>query len=437
MSKMEIVKKELVKYDYVRFALCDLNGMSCGQVVRGCHAAKYLDKGLTMFEGTLALGPRGDPVIVNHEKNHCLGNMNIFPDLNTLRQIPWAPEGVKVVEMICESRWMKDNTPQLACPRYVARKQLQRLEDLGFDLYSGYEIEFIILDETMKPVFDGTEAYSHRLMNKHSKVIFHMDKNFQDSKIDVERYHTECASGMFEAVTKPKYGIESLDMAFNLQEGLLEMADLGGFTVTFMSRLPDSTTGGSKHFNLSLWTKSGENAFYDADAADKLSVVAKQFIAGILKHMTALCAFANPTVNCYRNTGVFLYPSAITWGLEDRLACVRAKNDGPSRTYIENRLPSPMGNIYLVAASTIAAGLDGVIKKMECPPPGEAENEELLPSSLSEALVELEKDEELCDALGKDLVAWFVQSKRDAELVKYEGVETDEERFAIEKKDYL
>ncbi|XP_067655479.1 lengsin-like [Haliotis asinina] len=437
MSKMEIVKKELVKYDYVRFALCDLNGMSCGQVVRGCHAAKYLDKGLTMFEGTLALGPRGYPVILYHEKSNGFGNMNIFPDLNTLRPIPWAPEGVKVVEMLCESRWMKDNTPQLACPRYVARKQLQRLEDLGFDLYSGYEIEFIILDETMKPVFGGTDAYSHRIMNKHSKVIFHMDKNFQDSKIDVERYHTECASGMFEAVTKPKYGIESLDMAFNLQEGLLEMADLSGFRVTFMSRLPDSTTGGSKHFNFSLWTKSGENAFYDADAADKLSVVAKQFIAGILKHTKALFAFANPTVNCYRNIGVNLYPSAIIWGLEDRLACVRAKNDGPSRTYIENRLPSPMSNVYLVAASTIAAGLDGVIKKMECPPPGEAENEELLPSSLSEALVELEKDEELCDALGEDLVAWFVQSKRDAELVKYEGVETDEERFAIEMKDYL
>ncbi|XP_067656107.1 lengsin-like [Haliotis asinina] len=437
MSKMEILKKELVKYDYVRFALCDLNGMSCGQVVRGCHAAKYLDKGLTMYEGTLALGPRGYPVNVNHEKNRCLGNMNVFPDLNTLRPIPWAPEGVKVVEMICESRWMEDDTPQLACPRYVARKQIQRLEDLGFDLYSGYEIEFIILDENMKPVFDSAAPYSHRLINKHSKVIFHMDKHFQDSKIDVERYHTECARGMFEAVTKPKYGIESLDMTFNLQEGLLEMADLGGFTVTFISRLSDSTTGGSKHFNVSLWTKSGENVFYDADAADKLSVVAKQFIAGILKHTKALYAFANPTVNCYRNTGMFLFPSAITWGLEDRTACVRAKNDGPSRTYIENRLASPMSNVYLIAASTIAAGLDGVIKKMECPPPGKTEHEELLPRSLSEALVELEKDEELCDALGKDLVAWFVQSKRDAELVKYEGVETDEERFAIEKEDYL
>ncbi|XP_046575481.1 glutamine synthetase-like [Haliotis rubra] len=226
-------------------------------------------------------------------------------------------------------------------------------------------------------------------------------------------------------------------MAFNLQEGLLEMADLCGFTVTFMSHLSDSEVGGTKHFNFSLWTKSGENVFYDADAADKLSVIAKQFIVGALKNSKALCAFTNPTANCYRNIGKFLFCSSVNWGREDRTACICAKNNGPLKTYIENRLPSSKSNVYLVAASTIAAGLDGVIKKMECPPPGKTEHSELLPFSLSEALDELQKDEELCDALGKELMTWFVQSKRDGEIAKYEGVEIDEERFSVEKKKYL
>ncbi|XP_071099688.1 lengsin-like [Haliotis cracherodii] len=437
MSKLEKVKQEVVKYDYVRFSLCDLNGTSRGHVIKGRHAAKYLEHGLAFFEGTLAFGPRTEVVMLNHENNHFFGNMNIFPDPDTLRPIPWAPGCMKVAEMLCESRWMKDNTPQMACPRYAARKQFQRLADLGYDFCSGHEIEFTLLDETLQPVNVVPDGYSLRLMNKHSKILFHFDKNFEDSNISVERYHPEFSRGMFEAVTTPKYGIDSLDMAFNLQQGLLEMADLKGLTATFMSQPFYNESGLCAHLNFSLWTKSGENVFYDADAADNLSVTAKQWIAGILKHSKALHAFTSPTVNCYRNMGFFLFASSINWGIENRAACIRVKNDGPLRTYIENRLPSSKSNAYLVAASTIAAGLDGVIKKMECPPPGITEHDEPLPRSLAEALEELEQDEVLCDALGKELVTWFVKSKRDADITMFEGVETDEERFAIEKKAYL
>ncbi|XP_046575438.1 lengsin-like isoform X2 [Haliotis rubra] len=438
MSKFEEVKREISQYDYVRFALCDLNGMNRGQVVAGRYAAKYMDEGVDMYEDTLLLGPRSELVDLFHEKYYNLGNMLIFPDHYTLRSIPWAPEGVKVAEILCESRWKKDGSPQEACPRYVARQQFQRLSDLGFDLYSGHEIEFKLFDqETLEPVFTGEDAFSHRLFNKHSKVLFHFDKQFQQSKIDVERYHLEIGPGLFEAVTEPKYGIESADMAFSLQEGLLEMADAEGLRVSFMSHSVYNEMGICKHFNFSLWNRSGENMFYDGSSPDKLSEVAKKWIAGILKHSKAICAFANPTVNCYRNLGKLAYPSIIYWGIEDRQSCIRVKNEGPSKTYFENRLPGGKSNLYLVVASTIAAGLDGVIKNMECPSPGKPENGESLPLSLSEALDELEKDEDLSNALGKELVTWFVKSKRDSEVAKYKSVKTDEEKFAMETAAYL
>ncbi|XP_046328237.2 lengsin-like [Haliotis rufescens] len=438
MSNFEQEHNEICKYDYVRFALCDLNGMSRGQVIAGRYAAEYMDAGLDMCQDTLLLGPRTEVVPVFHEKNYNVGNMLIFPDPDTLRSIPWAPDGVKVAEVLCESRWKKDNSPQDACPRYVARQQLQRLGDLGFDLYSGHEIEFKLLDNnTMEPVFAGRDVYSNRVFNKHSKLLFHFDRHFQESKIDVDRYYVEMGPGLFEAVTKPKYGIESPDMAFNLKEGLLEMADLEGFKITFMSQHSYDQMGIATHFNFSLWNRSGESIFYDECSPDKLSTVAKQWIAGILKHSKALCAFANPTVNCYRNQGKCAFPSPIYWGIEDRYACIRAKNDGPSRTYLENRLPGGKSNLYLVVASTIAAGLDGVIKKMECPPPDKTEDVESLPRSLAEALDELEKDEDLCNALGKELVTWFVKCKRDMEVAKYKLVETDEQRFAMETVAYF
>ncbi|XP_046575457.1 lengsin-like [Haliotis rubra] len=375
---------------------------------------------------------------IDQAQSSNFGNVSIVPDPDTLRSIPWAPEGVKVAEMLCESRW-KDNSPQEACPRYAARKQLERLDDLGFNLYSGHEIEFQLLEnKTLEPVFNYISFFSQRLFNKHSKVLFHFDKSFQESNIDVERYHVEFGPGFFEAVTKPKYGIESADEAFNLQQGLLEMADLEGLRVTFMSYLsPNDKAGLATHFNFSLWNKSGENMFYDADALDKLSVVAKQWIAGILKHSKALFAFTNPTVNCYRNYNDPFKPRTPDWGMEDRESCLRIKNEGPRKTYFENRLPRGKSNIYLVMASTIAAGLDGVEKKMECPISGKQEDAESLPCSLDEALCELEQDEDLCNALGKELVTWFVKSKRDTELALYEGIETKEEIFAMEKEDYL
>ncbi|XP_046581138.1 lengsin-like [Haliotis rubra] len=400
MSKLEHLKKEVSKYDYVRFSLCDLNSISRGQVIPNRFAAKYIKDGLDIFEGILAQGPKTDYVLITHEKNYNFGNMRMLPDPDTLRPIPWAPMGIKVAEILCESRWKKDNSPQLACPRYIARKQLQRLDDLGLDFYSGNEIEFKLLDETLNPVYYAREGFNQRVFNKHSKLLFHFDKNFQESNIDVESYHAENTDGIFEAVTKPKFGIESPDMVFNLKEGLMEMADLKGFKVTFMSHYSSGEDGITTHFNFSLWNKSGENVFYDDDALDNLSTIAKQWIAGILKHSKAICAFTNPTVNCYRNFFKLFSPLHIYWGIEDREACLRIKNKTPSTTYIENRLPSGKSNTYLVMASIIAAGLDGVNKKMECPAQGKSKDTETLPCSLAEALAELEQDLDLCHALG-------------------------------------
>ncbi|XP_067685137.1 glutamine synthetase-like [Haliotis asinina] len=440
MSKLEEVKKEIAKYDYVRLSLCDLNGTYRGQLVSGRHAASYLDNGLNLFEGVLLAGPRTEKVFIDHPKMFNFGSMLSYPDPDTLRPVPWVADGVKVAEMLCESRWKKGGVPQEACPRYVARKQLKRLDEHGYKLYSGYEIEFKMMHrDTMEPVFYGQDAYSQRLLQKQCKTLLHFDKNLKESNIDVERYHPEFGSGLFEAVTKPKYGIECPDMVLNLKQGLMEMSDVKDVVITFMSKpeLDNKATGIGAHFNFSLWNQSGDSLFYDADAPDNLSVMAKQWIAGIMKHSKALCAFNSPTVNCYRRLHQPFFPSAIFWGIEDREACFRIKNDGPSGTYIENRLPSGKSNPYLIVASTIAAGLDGVINKLECPPPGKTEKTENLPRTLSEALEELERDEALVDALGNELVTWFVKCKRDGEIAKYKDLQTDEERFAREKEAYF
>ncbi|XP_067672632.1 lengsin-like [Haliotis asinina] len=439
MSKLERVLSEIAHYDYIRFAICDINGISRGQVVPSRNAAKYMEEGLDMFEGALVFGFETEVAALAHEKCYHHGNMTIVPDLDTLRPIPWGGDGkFKVAEILCESRWKIDSSPQVACPRYVLRQQLQRLGELGFELYSGFEIEyFLFCADTMKPLFNGKDYMCHRSQNKTGPLLFKFDGELFKAGVDMDRIHSEYAPGMFEAVMKPQYGIGGGDATFNLKQGLLELADLNGLKATFISKLDLEENGCGAHFNFSLLSKdTGENAFYDQKASDKLSTTAKQWIAGILKHSRALTALTSPTINCYRRLHQPWAPGSIFWGIEDRDASLRVKNHGPSGTYLENRIPSGRSNPYIVMAATIAAGLDGVKNKLECPPSTSLKEAEPLPSTLDEALKDLQADTELIRALGEEFVSWFVTCKQ-FELNRFAELVDNKERMELEKKIYF
>ncbi|XP_046584749.1 lengsin-like isoform X2 [Haliotis rubra] len=439
MSKLERVRSEIASYDYIRFAISDINGTCRGQVVPSRNAVKYLEGGADMYEGALMLSLESEMAIIPHEKCYHYGNMTLVPDLDTLRPIPWGGDGkAKVAEISCECRWKIDNSPQEACPRYVLRQQIQRLDELGLDLYSGFEIEyFLFYADTMKPVFSGKDFMSHRIQNQTGPLLFKFDGELFKAGIDVDKIHSEYAPGMFEAVMKPQYGIEGADATFNLKQGLLELADLNGLKATFMSKLDLEQTGCGAHFNFSLVSKdTRENAFYDQKESDSLSTTAKQWIAGILKHSRALTALTSPTINCYRRLHQPWAPGSIFWGIEDREASLRVKNHGPSGTYLENRMPSGRSNPYIVMAATIAAGLDGVKNKLVCPPSASLKEGEPLPFTLDEALKDLQADRDLVKTLGEEFVSWFVKCK-ELDLKRFAGLADDKERMALEKKIYF
>ncbi|XP_067672726.1 lengsin-like [Haliotis asinina] len=439
MSKLDIVWSEIANYDYIRFAITDINGTCRGVVVPSRNAAKYLKGGVDMYEGTMMLSLETEPATMHHEKCYHSGNMTLVPDLDTLRPIPWGGDGmVKVAELLCESHWRIDNSPQEACPRYVLRQQIQRLDELGLDLYSGFEIEYFLLyADKMKPIFFGRDYMNHRIQNQIGPLLFKFEGELFKAGVDVDKIHSEYAPGMFEAVMKPQYGIEGGDATFNLKQGLVELTDLNGLKATFMSKLDLEQTGCGAHFNFSLLSKdTGENAFYDQKASDKLSTTAKQWIAGILKHSRALTALTSPTINCYRRLHQPWAPGSIFWGIEDRDASLRVKNHGPSGTYLENRIPSGRSNPYIVMAATIAAGLDGVKNKLECPPSTNLKEGEPLPFTLDEALKDLQADTDLVKALGEEFVSWFVTCK-ELDLKRFAEVADDKERMELEKKIYF
>jgi glutamine synthetase len=198
---------------------------------------------------------------------------------------------------------------------------------------------------------------------------------------------------------------------------------------TFMPKPIQGINGSGMHTHQSIFDlKSEKNLFYDAKDAYKLSPLAYNFLAGQLTHARALSAIVAPTVNSYKRlVPGYEAPVYICWGQINRSALMRIPRYSVGRessTRMELRCPDPSCNIYLALAAMLAAGLDGIERKLQAPAPIEESAYELteinlrersigvLPGSLAEALAELERDDVVSGALGEHAYKAFVRAKR-------------------------
>jgi glutamine synthetase len=197
-----------------------------------------------------------------------------------------------------------------------------------------------------------------------------------------------------------------------------------GLDVTFMPKPFEGAAGNGLHCHLQLW--DGDKNLFGVDGSSDLSETAKMFVAGLLEHAPAITAIANPSVNSYKRlVPHHEAPVYITWGMKNRTVLIRVPLFGSGeKAAIEFRSGDPMTNPYLLFTAIIAAGMDGVNRKLTPPDPRsedifhltDKEREKLgikmLPTTLNEALDCLESDNVICDAIGKDILNNFVQLKR-------------------------
>jgi glutamine synthetase len=361
-----------------------------------------------------------------------MGNVIMKPVTGTLHHLPWAADGkFKVGEILCESFWTKpyrDGGPQEACPRFVARKQLEQLDELGFKLFSSYEAEFIVFQQdTKQTLFQGYQVFSALQLSQCESFIYSLASALSQVGIDVETLDLENTPGQFEFSMKPTFGITSPDSMFRLKQCIKEKCLQQDLIATFMTKPVENIGSNGLHYNHSLWTKaSNENAFYDGAQPDGLSAIAKHWIAGLIKHARAIRALCCPTVNCYRRLLKQMIPDKPNWGIDNRICSFRAKNLSHQETYVENRIPSGSANPYLVVAATVAAGISGIRNKLECPLSNQ-ETDRLLPRNLSEALDALEQDDVIVSALGEEFVRWFVDIKRRLEIDELKDDDIEQE----------
>jgi glutamine synthetase len=409
------------KTRYVLAQFVDIHGAAKAKAVPVEHLEMVLTDGAGFAGFALwgfGMGPEGPDYMA-------------VGDLSTLQDIPWMPGYAR---LICNG--VVNKKPYAYCSRVAVQAQIARLTERGLTMYTGIEPEFMLLsrraDGSLGPA-DTTDnldkpCYDYKGLYRSREVLDEMVAGLRAVGIDVYQIDHEDGNGQFEINFTYADALKSADNFTFVKMAASEIAHKHGLTATFMPKPFANRAGSGAHFHVSLGTAKQKNAFYDKN--DKsgmgLSTMAYHFLGGVLQHARALCAVAAPTVNSYKRlvvgralSGATWAPAYIAYGDNNRTACVRVPYGR-----LEIRLPDAACNPYLVSAALIAAGLDGIDRKLD---PGKAQNinlyelspEELaakgikvLPQSLPEAIDALEKDTVICDGLGKDLAQEFIRLKR-------------------------
>lgn len=358
-------------------------------------------------------------------------DMFMVPDMSTYRVLPWTEGDHRVARIICDA-FRPDGQPFEGDPRGILRRVVQRIEALGYRYYTASEPEFFLFRQAdgAKPVpHDVAGYFDFSPRDLASEVRQDIILALEQLGIEVERGHHEVATGQHEINFRYSDAISSADTLMTFKYTVKAIAQAHDLYATFMPKPIAGINGSGMHTHQSLFDAQGkENLFYDANDSYHLSPLAYNFLAGQLSHARGLAAVVAPTVNSYKRlVPGYEAPVNICWGQINRSALIRIPRYTKGReksTRMELRCPDPSANPYLMLAAMLAAGLDGVERKLNAPAPIEESSYEMtdtmmeergigvLPGSLGDALAELEKDSVVRDALGDYGYQAFVRAKR-------------------------
>lgn len=369
-------------------------------------------------------------------------DMLAFPDASTFQILPWRPSHNGVARVFCDV-CTPDRKPFAGDPRDALRRMFYKAEKAGYLLNVGAELEYYYFpdEHTPEPLdnvgyFDLSVSDAARDLRRNTVLTL--------EKMSVPVEYTFHAAGRSQHGMSLRHA-EALSMSDAITTAKLiikQQAYESGCHASFMPKPLAGEDGSAMFLCQSLFDHDGNNVFWgEDDEKYHLSDIAKHYMAGILAHAREISAITNPTVNSYKRitTGGDSVPQYATWGLRNRASMVRIPVYKPGKqlsTRIELRSPDPMANSYLVNAVTLAAGLDGIERKLELPPEATAETLKLtdrqmleagytpLPRSLKEALDVFEDSQFMKDALGEHIHSFFLKKKRD-EWHKFESTITE------------
>ncbi len=362
------------------------------------------------------------------------------PDPDTLVIFPDDLGGVPSAVFMCDIQY-PDGRPYESDPRYVLRRNLEKAHQMGFEYYTGPELEYFYFpsDQEAKPL-DAGGYFDVFPMDRATLARKEALLTLNQMGITVEASHHEVAYSQHELDFRYQPALRMADYLQIARAVVKEKARKYGLYATFMPKPVQGINGSGLHVHQSLF-RGKENAFYSETGAYNLSEVAAGFIAGLLRHAREITAVTNQWVNSYKRLVVgYEAPVYITWGRRNRSALVRVPAFKPHKSQscrIEYRAPDPATNPYLAFAVMLAAGLKGVEERYPLPDPVEedifAMPEEVkarygidaLPDSLYAAIQVMAESTLVRETLGDELFEKYLRNKK-----------TEWERYRVAVTDY-
>jgi glutamine synthetase type III len=418
----KIAKEKKIKYFLISFV--DLFGVLRSKLVPG-HAIKDMQvngAGFAGFAAWLDMTPADS-------------DMFAIPDPDSLIQLPWNKE----VGWLASDLWM-NGKPVDASPRVMLKKQIKKLSELGYSMKSGVECEYFLISPDGNTIADNRDTQSKPCYDQSSLMRrYELIKEICDCMIEMgwgpyQNDH-EDANGQFEMNWDYSDCLKTADRHTFFKFMVKTISEKHDLRATFMPKPFENLTGNGCHAHISLW-KGKKNIFLDKHDKLGLSKIAYNFLGGIMRHASSLSTFFNPTINSYRRinaaptkSGATWSPSSISYTGNNRTHMIRVPDPGR----FELRLMDGSANPYLLQASVLAAGIEGLSKRIN---PGKPlfcnmyedykkyPNLSKLPNELKDSLDKIENNKEMNKAFGKEVIKSYVKL-RTSELKDF----NDNEKF--------
>lgn len=413
------IKEHNIKYVLAQFS--DIHGVAKVKSVPSGHLEDVLTTGAGFAGGAIW----GTGIAPNGPDYMAVG------DLPTLTTVPWQ---TGYARLVCDGH--VNGEPYEYDARVVLKKQLAKMAAKGWTFYTGLEPEMSLLQKdehgVIKPHDESDllqkPCYDYKGITRQSEFLETLTESLQAVGMDVYQIDHEDSNGQFEVNYTYTDALKSADHYVFLKMAAGEIANKMGMICSFMPKPFSDRPGNGMHMHMSVGDSTNDNIFMDETDENGLglSKIAYHFLAGILAHAPALAAVCAPSVNSYKRlvvgrslSGSTWAPAYIAYGDNNRSTLVRIPYGR-----LELRLPDGSANPYLATAAVIAAGLDGIEKKLDPGMPRsenmydyslaeiEAEGIGILPQNLGEAVTALEQDEVICAGLGEKLSAEFIALKR-------------------------
>ena len=416
-KEMILNKAKELNIKFIRLRFTDILGMPKNVEIPVRELEKALN-GEIMFDGSSIQG------FVRIEES----DMILKPDYSTFTVNPWEEEK-DVARVTCDV-YNPDGSPFDGCPRNNLKKVLKEVEEMGYSTNLGPEVEFFLFyrdqeGEATTKTHDRGGYFDLLPVDLGEEARRDMVIALEKLDFEIEASHHEVAPGQHEIDFRYCDALTAADRIMTLKLTGKTIALKHNLHVTFMPKPVFGINGSGMHTHISLF-KNGKNVFYDPKGKYELSKEALYFIGGLLRHAKGFTAITNPLVNSYKRlTPGYEAPVYIAWSERNRSPLVRVPAARGVGARAELRSPDPSCNPYLAFSVMLKAGIDGIKNRIE---PGEPVSKniysmnkeekgslgiESLPSTLNEALLELDKDEVVKSALTDHILRNYIEAKRE------------------------